>query len=244
MLATSTRNTLLGNHVQHWSRHPVLGLAVIALSIASTPMMSTLHRDRAEQAITRLLPVHSMRLSQSEAKNESPEVKSAPAVSTRKEASDGHHRVLAEFVARRYRVSPDATLDLVAFAHEAARKFGLDPMLIIAMIAIESRFNPIAESGVGAKGLMQVIPRLHLEKLKDFGGEHAVFDPQTNILVGSRILKEYLTRTGNLGIALQMYAGALHDENDTYTVKVLNERQRLLQAANQSKRKAAPGEQR
>ena len=236
MLATSTRNTLLGNHVQHWSRHPVLGLAVIALSIASTPMMGTLHRDRAEQAITRLLPVH---LSQSEAKNESPQVKSAPAVSTRKEASDGHHRVLAEVVARRYRVSPDATLDLVAFAHEAARKFGLDPMLIIAMIAIESRFNPIAESGVGAKGLMQVIPRFHPEKLKDFGGEHAVFDPQTNILVGSRILKEYLTRTGNLGIALQMYAGALHDENDTYTVKVLNERQRLLQAANQSKRKAA-----
>ena len=100
-----------------------------------------------------------------------------------------------------------------------------------------ARFNPIAESGAGAKGLLQVIPKYHMEKLEEFGGEHAVFDPETNILVGSKILKEYLRRTGNLSIALQMYAGALNDREDGYTVKVMNEKQRLQQAVNQSKRK-------
>jgi soluble lytic murein transglycosylase-like protein len=76
---------------------------------------------------------------------------------------------------------------------------------------------------------MQIIPKFHGDKLAKFGGEKAVFDPESNIRVGTRILKEYLTKTGNVGIALQMYAGALGDENDTYTNKVLGEKQRLQQ---------------
>jgi len=102
-------------------------------------------------------------------------------------------------------------------------------LLIIAVIAIESRFNPIAESGMGAKGLMQIIPKFHGDKLEAFGGEQAVFEPEANIHVGARILKEYLRRTGNLGIALQMYAGALDDSEDQYTRKVLSEHDRLRQ---------------
>lgn len=146
-----------------------------------------------------------------------------------------HYRVLAQFVAKRYRVSPDVTLDWVRFAHATAHEIKLNPLLILAVISVESRFNPIAESGVGAKGLMQVIPKYHADKLAQFGGERAVFDPRTNILVGSKILKEYLRRTDNLSIALQMYAGALNDEDDTYTGKVLNEMQRLEQVLSTSK---------
>jgi soluble lytic murein transglycosylase-like protein len=74
---------------------------------------------------------------------------------------------------------------------------------------------------------MQIIPKFHADKLAEFGGEKSVFDPESNIRVGTRILREYLSRTGNVGIALQMYAGALGDDNDTYTNKVLAEKQRL-----------------
>lgn len=142
---------------------------------------------------------------------------------------DARHVALADYLAKRYKVAQELTLDFVRIAHAEGAKVGLDPLLVMAVIAVESRFNPIAESVVGAKGLMQIIPKFHGDKLAKFGGEKAVFDPESNIRVGTRILKEYLARTGNVGIALQMYAGALGDENDTYTNKVLGEKQRLQQ---------------
>ena len=144
-------------------------------------------------------------------------------------AEEGRYRALSGFVAKRYRVSQDVAFDLVSHAHRVGRELQLDPLLIIAVISVESRFNPIAESGAGAKGLMQIIPKYHGDKLEEFGGEQAVFNPTANIVVGSQILREYIRRTGNVNIALQMYAGALGDYEDQYTRKVLTERQRLQQ---------------
>jgi soluble lytic murein transglycosylase-like protein len=155
-------------------------------------------------------------------------------------AEEGRYRALSEFVARRYRVSQDVAFDLVSLAHQEGKRLQLDPLLIIAVIAIESRFNPIAESVAGAKGLMQIIPKYHTDKLEEFGGVQAVFDPATNIQVGSRILREYIRHTGNVGIALQMYAGALGDGEDQYTTKVMNERQRLLQVLTAIPRTSSP----
>lgn len=139
----------------------------------------------------------------------------------------GYYRAVSDFVARRYRVSRDVAFDFVSHAYRVGRELQLDPLLIIAVMAIESSFNPIAESVAGAKGLMQIIPRYHVEKFEPFGGPQAVFDPATNIRVGAQILKEYIRYTGNIGIALQMYAGALNDAEDHYTQKVLGMKQRL-----------------
>jgi len=157
------------------------------------------------------------------------------------------HRALAQFLAKRYSVSQEMIGDMVQMAYAAGRRLGLDPLLIIAVMAIESRFNPIAESVAGAKGLMQVIPKYHADKLEQFGGERAVFDPRVNILIGSKILKEYLGQTGNLREALQRYAGAPDDDQDIYTTRVLNEKLRLQRVvgktssapANSSTRKGA-----
>lgn len=156
------------------------------------------------------------------------------AASANAHPEEGRYRAIAEFLAKRYRVSQDVTFDLVSIAHAAGHQMGLDPLLIIAVMAVESRFNPIAESVAGAKGLMQVIPKYHTDKLQEFGGEKAVFDPQANIVVGSRILKEYLGRTGNLSMALQMYAGALNDEHDIYSSRVMSEKQRLQQVVSKA----------
>ena len=144
-------------------------------------------------------------------------------------AQDTRYRALSEFVARRYRISQEMAYNLVQLSYTVGHQHGLDPLLIIAVIAIESRFNPIAESLSGAKGLMQIIPKYHTDKLEEYGGEKAVFDPVANVKVGSQILKDYLRLTGNLGIALQMYAGELGDGDDQYTTKVMNEQQRLKQ---------------
>jgi len=148
-------------------------------------------------------------------------------------AEESRYRALSEFVANRYRVSQTVAFDLVELAHRVGKDLQLDPLLIIAVISIESRFNPIAESVTGAKGLMQIIPKYHTDKLREFGGVESVFDPETNIQVGAQILKEYIRLTGNVGIALQMYAGALSDNEDQYTQKVMNERQRLQHVVTQ-----------
>ena len=116
---------------------------------------------------------------------------------------------------------------LVGAAHEAGSRTGVDPLLILAVMAVESSFNPIAESVMGAKGLMQVMPRYHQDKLDAHGGEDAVFDPMTNIMVGARILKDAVRRGGGLMPGLQLYNGAFGDENQQYAQKVMAVKERL-----------------
>jgi len=142
-------------------------------------------------------------------------------------AADPAQQVLIQYLSRRFLVASTVTGRMVAAAHRSADEVGLDPLLVLAVIAVESRFNPIAESGMGAKGLMQIIPRFHLDKLRAAGGEDAVFDPEANIQVGSRILQEYVYRTGTLEGGLQQYNGASGDANAYYARRVMAERERL-----------------
>lgn len=204
----------------HWT-HKTRKMVTLAMLVASFTALALLLNERygAQWLESAYAAV------ESEAKAVSERVLPPPAPAVHPDAA--RHEALAEFLAKRYKVSQDVTLEFVQIAHAEAARVNLDPLLIMAVIAVESRYNPIAESGVGAKGLMQIIPKFHGDKLAEFGGEKAVFDPESNIRVGTRILREYLSRTGNLSIALQMYAGALGDDNDTYTNKVLGEKQRL-----------------
>ena len=142
---------------------------------------------------------------------------------------DVAQQALIDHVSRRFLVAAAVTERMVATAYRAAAEVGLDPLLVLAVIAVESRFNPIAESGMGAKGLMQIIPRFHLDKLRAAGGEDAVFHPESNILVGARILQEYIYRGGTLVAGLQHYTGASRDANADYAPRVMAERERLEQ---------------
>ncbi|TMG78609.1 MAG: lytic transglycosylase domain-containing protein [Betaproteobacteria bacterium] len=154
-------------------------------------------------------------------------------------ADSQKYRALINYVSRRYRVAPDVIEQFVGAAHDAGRQVGLDPLLILAVMAVESRFNPVAESLVGAKGLMQVIPRHHLDKLLEHGGEEAVLDPMINIPVGARILKEYIRRTGSVEAGLQFYNGSLADPSSQYAQKVIAERERLQEAVRRFDRSGA-----
>jgi len=136
-------------------------------------------------------------------------------------------QALAEFISRRYRIADSAAADFVAIAYRAGKQHSVDPVLILSVMAIESRYNPVAESTMGAKGLMQVIPRFHLEKLLDHGGEAALLDPEVNIHVGAQILREYYRRFADQEMALQMYAGAFDEPTSQYTNKVFAVRSQL-----------------
>lgn len=84
---------------------------------------------------------------------------------------------------------------------EAAKKYGLNPVLIKSVIRMESGFDPAAVSRVGAMGLMQLMP----DVAKDLGVNNP-FDPRENIMAGSRLLRHLLDRhKGNLELTLASY---------------------------------------
>ncbi len=139
------------------------------------------------------------------------------------------HKRIAQFLARKYRVSADATQLLVGAAYVTGKEIGIDPHLILAVMAVESRFNPFAESVMGAKGLMQVIPKYHMDKFEELGGSDAALNPVANIKVGAMILKDYIRRFGSVESALRVYSGATGDDFG-YPNKVLAERDRLVAA--------------
>ncbi|MCK9380510.1 MAG: transglycosylase SLT domain-containing protein [Sulfuritalea sp.] len=143
-----------------------------------------------------------------------------------------------DYVVQRYRVSAEALLPVFEAAQSIGPKHHLDPLLLIAVISVESRFNPFSQSPVGAQGLMQIIPRYHQDKVASTAAEKPFLDPITNVSIGAQILQESIRRQGGLIEGLQYYAGALDDDEQAYANKVLAEKLRLEQAP---RRKGAIG---
>ena len=120
----------------------------------------------------------------------------------------------------------------------------LDPTLILAVMAVESSFNPFAQSPVGAQGLMQVMTKVHDDKYEAFGGSHAAFDPVTNLRVGVQVLKECIARGGSLEAGLRSYVGAANTgEDGGYAAKVLAEQAILRLIAGGAKVRTASARQ-
>ena len=136
-----------------------------------------------------------------------------------------------DYVSKRYRVSTEALQPIFATAQVVGRELRLDPLLIIAVIGVESGFNPFSQSVVGAQGLMQVMPRFHMDKLPEEADQSAFLDPVTKVQVGAKVLKESIRRNGGIEGGLQQFAGASSDPDRRYSSKVLAEKQRLEQAA-------------
>ena len=140
-----------------------------------------------------------------------------------------------DYVAKRYRVSTEALEPIFATAQATAKELRLDPLLIVAVIGVESGFNPFSQSVVGAKGLMQVVPRFHMDKLPEEADRSAFLDPVTNVQVGARVLHESIRRFGGVESGLQQFGGALNDPDRRYASKVLAEKLRLEQAAQRAR---------
>ena len=203
-----------------WARNTVASFTLLACVVSLSIILHTQYGLRLASAI-----VHGLRALDLAQLVNLADAQPAPVAA---DASEGKYRAVGDYLARRYRVSAEMTTDVVAKAHAIGAELKLDPLLILAVIAVESRFNPVAESVMGAKGLMQVIPRYHTDKFEPLGGEKVAFEPHANIFVGAKILKEYIRRTGVIADALQMYVGASSEENENgYSGKVMAERDRL-----------------
>ena len=139
---------------------------------------------------------------------------------------------LASWIARRYKVAPEPVAALVQEAFTIGQRAGLDPTLILAIMAVESSFNPFAQSAVGAQGLMQVMTRVHDDKYVAFGGNRAAFDPISNLRVGVQVLKECIARAGSVQEGLRYYVGAALQEGDGgYASRVMLEQGHMRRVA-------------
>ena len=139
---------------------------------------------------------------------------------------------VAFWLSKKYRVAPEPLSALVAEAYDIGQRTKLDPTLILAIMAVESGFNPFAQSAMGAQGLMQVMTKIHGDKYQSFGGKLAAFDPLTNLRVGVKVLQECIARAGSLEGGLRFYVGAANLEGDNgYAGKVMAEHARIQSVA-------------
>ncbi len=142
-------------------------------------------------------------------------------------------KIVSNWLSKRYRVAGDAANMLVASSYSTAKEIKIDPLLILAVMAIESGFNPFAESPMGAQGLMQVMSKVHHDKFQSLGGIKEALNPHTNIRVGALILKDYVTRGGSIEAGLKSYVGAAAFDTDAgYGSRVMAEYSRLKEVAN------------
>ena len=139
---------------------------------------------------------------------------------------------VAFWLSKKYSVAPEPLSALVSEAYDIGQRTKLDPTLILAVMAVESGFNPFAQSHVGAQGLMQVMTKVHSDKYEGFGGKLAAFDPVSNLRVGVKVLQECIARAGSVEGGLKYYVGAANMEEDGgYVAKVLAEHNRLQAVA-------------
>jgi len=162
---------------------------------------------------------------------------SDPVASERATATDPkelpkQQAAVAYWLSKKYRVAPEPIGALVAEAYSVGAQVKIEPTLILAVMAIESRFNPFAQSHMGAQGLMQVMTKVHSDKYQSFGGQFAAFDPLANLRVGVKVLKDCIRMAGSIEGGLKYYVGAANLETDGgYAAKVMAEYARLQQVA-------------
>lgn len=124
-------------------------------------------------------------------------------------AKSPEHKILRELRARATSLS-DAELELLARTIlEESERHHFEPELILAVIFVESSGRPAAVSGVGALGLMQIMPLTGAELARRHGlpwdGPDTLLDPVINVKLGIAYLRSLTNRYADTSAALAAY---------------------------------------
>ncbi len=160
---------------------------------------------------------------------ESPVVVSKVSATVDRSPAAREKREVANYLSKKYRVNLDAVSMLVDAAYTTGHDLSLDPLLLLSVMGVESGFNPFAESTAGASGLMQLMSKVHRDKLNDFGGPNIALNPVVNLRVGAVVLKDCIRRGGSIADGLRLYVGAGMGDDSGYGSRVLQEKDKLAQ---------------
>lgn len=151
------------------------------------------------------------------------------ALDTNLMSSIQNQRAVADFFEKKYKLDRAKIEEYVSNTVLIAKEVNIDPVLLLAVISVESNFNPNIKSHAGAEGLMQVMTSVHRDKYAHFGGTSDAVKPEVNIRVGAYILKYLIATGGSLRNGLKFYVGAANAEDDGgYGDKVMAERNRII----------------
>ena len=140
-----------------------------------------------------------------------------------------NQRAVADFFEKKYSLDRNKIEEYISNAVVIAKEANIDPVLLLAVISVESNFNPNTKSTAGAEGLMQVMTSVHKDKYALYGGTSDAVKPEVNIRVGAYILKYLIATAGSLRNGLKFYVGAANAEDDGgYADKVMAERRRII----------------
>ena len=146
-----------------------------------------------------------------------------------------NQRAVAEFFEKKYGLDKSKIEEYVSNAVLISREVKIDPVLLLAVMSVESNFNPMTKSEAGAEGLMQVMTNVHKEKYAPYGGVAGAVKPEVNIRIGAYILKYLIATSGSLRNGLKFYVGAGNADNDGgYADKVMAERNRIIELCKSS----------
>jgi len=230
--AVAPLNTVLTDTYRGFVHFSHSGMALLGLALAATAMVLLLRADLRAGVEQQLLGWLLQRQEQTAEVLAGSDRLMSPASETLVPAALPKAQAqVAQWLSRKYRVAPEPLSVLVAEAFAMGERVRLDPTLILAVMAIESRFNPYAQSPVGAQGLMQVLTRMHTDKYAHFGGQLAAFDPVANLRVGVKVLKDCINRGGSVEAGLRCYVGAVSTDGADYINKVMAEHLRIQSVA-------------
>jgi hypothetical protein len=209
------------------------GMALVGVGLAALTLTLTLRADlrtaAEQQLLGWLIERHDVELA-------SEDLETGQDFTSRTQTSEAsplpkQQAAVTQWLSRKYRVAQEPLGSLVAEAFTVGEKVRMDPTLILAVMAIESRFNPYAQSPVGAQGLMQVLTRVHTDKYASAGGQSAAFDPLTNLRVGVKVLQDCIKQAGSVEGGLRLYVGAVTTDGSDYINKVMSEHLRIQSVA-------------
>ena len=226
-LGTVADNIARGFFAITHSSFALLGLAVafVVVTLMARPDL----RDAGEVKLMAWLQERRATVDEPQAVPSRETVVPERQAASKPKALSSQQAAVASWISKKYSVAQEPVGALVAEAFEIGQNVKLDPTLILAIMAIESGFNPFAQSPVGAQGLMQVMTRVHHDKYAKIGGRLAAFDPVANLRVGVKVLQECIARAGSIEGGLKYYVGAANlDSDGGYANKVMAERARLL----------------
>jgi soluble lytic murein transglycosylase-like protein len=126
---------------------------------------------------------------------------------------------LVEYIAKHNQSQAES---IAESAVKWGKNFDIEPELLIAIARVESTFNPYAISFAGAMGIMQIIPKWHIEKIKtakDVVGTPEIFNLDTSMFLGAWVLRDCMDKHKVANLALRCYNGS---NNDKYANKVMS----------------------
>lgn len=203
-------------------------LGFLVVVIATALILSPDWRSVSEWHLLGWLQDRQMELAAVDADSDTINHTTLPAATLSPEQLPKSQANLAQWLSKKYRVAPEPMSAIVVQAFETGQYLQLEPTLILAVMAIESGFNPFAQSAVGARGTKRTPAKAQMYAYELWSDPLKAFDPINNLRIGAKVLLDCITQAGSIEGGLKRYVIGSSTGNDSgYTDKVLLEQQRL-----------------